>query len=712
MRVAIVHYHLAPGGVTSVIRSASRVLADVGITHVVLGGTDAEPPVRQVAGLGYLTDAGELTAGLLLERLHEAATDALGGPPDLWHFHNPTLGKNILLPAVIDLLATAGERLVLQLHDLAENGRPTNFPLIADRPRLYPIDSRIRYAFLNTRDRAIFLNAGLPPEHAILLPNPVSVAPTTAPPPGPPLLFAPIRGIRRKNLGELVLLAALAPHDYRIAISRAPENPESRPIHDSWRDFADRLRLPVEFGVTDRTPPAPGAGCDFESWVSHASHFVTTSVEEGFGLPFFEAAALGKPLLGRNLRHLTAPHGLDTTTLYDRLLVPATWIDTATLRRRLVAALAAHHRAYRRSLPLSAVAETLDCLVRDGLVDFGDLPEDFQQHVVRRILDDGLQSATQVESNGDRQPAVAWLADCLAIRTSGTALPAACAPASCRQTLIACYTELMEAPRSPLTHIPPEAILSAHLAPESFHFLLTRPFPPPLHFRAVIFDIYGTLLDAPSGRVRPDPAADPRLREIIREFGFDPPASPSGALHAAVARHHAASDHRYPEIDLRELWREILALPPNFDTAPLVIAIETSWHPATLMPGAAELVDRLAGTQLPLGLLSNAQCNALGSLGAIAEHFATDLTLLSYQQGIAKPSPELFQFLVSRLAARGITPEETLFVGNDPLHDIAPAAAVGMRTALFTDGCGRSGKADFTYAGYRDLAELFLELRD
>ena len=40
--------------------------------------------------------------------------------------------------------------------------------------------------------------------------------------------------------------------------------------------------------------------------------------------------------------------------------------------------------------------------------------------------------------------------------------------------------------------------------------------------------------------------------------------------------------------------------------------------------------------------------------------------------------------MVEKLADRGIRPGETLFVGNDPLHDIAPATAAGFRTALFT----------------------------
>ena len=207
-----------------------------------------------------------------------------------------------------------------------------------------------------------------------------------------------------------------------------------------------------------------------------------------------------------------------------------------------------------------------------------------------------------------------------------------------------------------------------------------------LKFRAVIFDIYGTLLDAAPGGVKPDLFTDPVLRDILREFGHEPPPSPSTELHAAVRRHHAASVAAFPEIDLRILWREILALEPGTDTAPLIEALEAAWHPATPMPGAAATIQRLARAGISLGLLSNAQCNTLTSLGGLQDFFAPELTLLSYQHGIAKPSPELFQLMAERLAGRGISPAETLYIGNDPQHDILPAAAVGFRTGLFTGG--------------------------
>ncbi len=118
MRVAIVHYHLDPGGVTRVIESASLALTAAGVQHVVLTGDCAVSPqavpgasrpehlpLRQIPGLGYLTTPGEITADQLTASILTAAHEALGAPPDVWHFHNHSLGKNCLLPEVIARLA-------------------------------------------------------------------------------------------------------------------------------------------------------------------------------------------------------------------------------------------------------------------------------------------------------------------------------------------------------------------------------------------------------------------------------------------------------------------------------------------------------------------------------------------------------------------------------------------------------------------------------
>jgi FMN phosphatase YigB (HAD superfamily) len=509
---------------------------------------------------------------------------------------------------------------------------------------------------------------------------------------GAPILFAPVRGIRRKNLGELVFLSALAPQGTRLAVSRAPLNPSALPVHDTWRKFAMRQQLPIGFDVVDRFSPAAGAGSDFETWTSHATHFITTSVSEGFGLPFLEAAAHGKPLIGRNLPHITAEHashGIRSGNLYEQLLIPADWIDLTILRDHLHTTLERNFRCYRRPLSSRTCGATFDALIHDGWLDFGNLPEALQQGVIERMADLSNRSVPQVRTGGTSQCAEDWLRAAIDNRTP-TATPDQLAPYSAalyQRKLVSHYSLLAEQAASPVRFLPPAAILTSRLAPDSFHFLLSALKPAPaftFRHRAVIFDIYGTLLIAPAGGVQPDRDADPLLRSILERFGHKPPESPSTELHAAVLRHHAAAGVPHPEIDLRVLWREILALEPCTDTAPLVQAIEAAWHPARLMPGAETMIRHLAASGVSLGLLSNAQCNTLSSLGGIADLFAPELTILSYQHGRAKPSPELFAVLTDRLAGRGIHPGEALFIGNDPVRDIAPAAAHGFKTALFT----------------------------
>ena len=178
MTVAIVHYHLGPGGVPHVIATASRALKQAGVPHVILVGEAPDDaaqdlPVRRVPGLGYATSAARLSPQELTDRLRACAFEALGQAPDIWHFHNHSLGKNPLVPEVVARLAEENENLVLQIHDLAEDGRPANHQVIAGIQNLYPFSSRVHYVFLNTRDLTGFTEAGLPVENASVIVNPI-----------------------------------------------------------------------------------------------------------------------------------------------------------------------------------------------------------------------------------------------------------------------------------------------------------------------------------------------------------------------------------------------------------------------------------------------------------------------------------------------------------------------------------------------------------
>jgi FMN phosphatase YigB (HAD superfamily)/glycosyltransferase involved in cell wall biosynthesis len=635
MRVAIVHYHLRPGGVTRVIEATARALDALGIETAVLTG-------ESIPGLCYDETPGP---EILAARLRAAIQPA----PDVWIFHNPTLGKNRDLPATIEKLAREGEAILLHIHDLAEDGRPQNFANIPDPTKLHFTAPRVHHAFINVRDHTAFLAAGLPPDRAHLLPNPIEPAAIHQPRDGDALVFYPVRGIRRKNLGEVCLLAALAPVGTRFAVSLAPENPGELPNHDFWRMFAISHDLPVLFDVVDRIAPRHGHAPDFAAWCAHATHWLSTSVAEGFGQTLAEAAARRVPLIARRLDPGFVPS--DPRGLYHRITLPG------------------------------------------EPREFSELNETSQASAIARILE---SPATAVQIDG--HPARAWLAARLADRSAPPADPqlTAHAPDAVARRLRDILATLTDPPAALAVLLPPPLFPRKKIiAPP----VARREFP-----RAVIFDVYGTLLDAPFGGVRPDPAADPAILSFL-ENDMKPEVrqSPSTALAALVAREHAQArkaGEAFPEINLVALWAELLDRPADAALARLVADIEDTWHPATPMPGVADMLRRLAAAGIPCGLLSNAQANVWQQLGPLAPAFAGDLCVFSHPFLRAKPSPALFVEIIRRLARRGIDPRDAWFIGNDPAKDIAPAKSAGFRTAIFGP---LTADADLAIADWADF---------
>ena len=401
LRVAVAHYHLHPGGVTRVIENAARALKGQGIRLAVLSGEPYEGKVldnvRVVDGLGYLEGPTPGQPADLAARLLTAATSALGDRPDVLHFHNHSLGKNALIPGAVSRLTEDGVPLLLQMHDFAEDGRPSNYralraspgpdPKHQPRALLYPIASQVHYVVLNGRDYSLLSAAGLPPDRLHPLPNPV-VAPVATDTKESPLagasriFFYPTRGIRRKNMGEFVLWAALAGKDDLFASSLPPANPFWKPVYDRWVEFAAELNLPVRFGVVEQ------GEFRFDDWTAAAFAMVTTSIAEGFGLAFLEPWLMRKPLAGRNLPEITGDfgaEGVELGGLYERLQVPLDLVGRGSLRRKIAAALQVAYERYGRRMPGDAVDQACAAVFDNDGVDFAGLDEELQEQVIRSV---------------------------------------------------------------------------------------------------------------------------------------------------------------------------------------------------------------------------------------------------------------------------------------------------------------------------------------
>ncbi len=426
MQIVYVHYHLNRGGVTQVIinqiRAVGELPADKRPTRigVMYGGRHDGWPRKLWAGEAPLEVELIRFAEIEYDEVNLAQPEPLAehmarvlkgkgfGPQDtLLHVHNHSLGKNVSWPGAISALAKLGYRLLLQLHDFAEDFRPENYRRLMNATRsespaelaavLYPCGPAIHYAALTQRDAKILKATGIAEEQLHLLPNPIGeslelpdgkkvrekVRTRLGIPLKSRLLLYPVRGIRRKNLGELLLLSALSNPAVWYAVTLAPQNPAELESFKRWQALCKELKLRCLFDTCRE------GGVEFTETVAASDVLITTSIAEGFGMVFLEGWLAGKPLVGRDLPEITCDAvkaGLKLDGLYRKLAIPLDWVGG-----RIDLGDDIYH-AYQWAchdygVPIverEEVVAQLDHLMEKETIDFAHLPTVWQQKVIRR----------------------------------------------------------------------------------------------------------------------------------------------------------------------------------------------------------------------------------------------------------------------------------------------------------------------------------------
>ncbi len=410
-------------------------------------------------------DPGQLEAALVT-----AACKGLGGEPDLWHIHNHHLGKNLALPGVVAAMATEGRHLLLQIHDFPEDCRSYNYRRLRshlpaeyfDRC-LYPQAPHIHYAVLNGRDRGFLAGAGLSESQLHWLPNPVSLPGQVEDVPNWPwhLWLYPTRAIRRKNVGELLLWAALAGPNDHFATSLAPENIREQSVYQSWVKLATELNLPLKFDL------ASSCCVPFPALLQSAHCLVTTSVAEGFGMAFLEPWLLERPVAGRDLPEITADFGavgIDLEALYPRLEIPLNWIGEAQLRTRIRQGLESLYSHYGLPGPeVESSQRAWQAWVQDNKVDFGRLDEGLQIQLIRRLA---TSSTAREEFSQNLQVPPAEV-----VTHNRVKVASAFDDTLYGQRLAGIYRTLMEAESGPVKALDSAHMLHCFLQPERLHLL-------------------------------------------------------------------------------------------------------------------------------------------------------------------------------------------------------------------------------------------------
>ena len=383
MKIAFLHYHLKTGGVSTVIAQQVRAVGDV-CDILVLTGAPPEKSIpadiAHIPGLGYDPHPEpSLSPDAVAQRVDDAIRRRWPDGCDILHVHNPILAKNKQFLNILKRLQKIGYRLFLQIHDFAEDGRPESYftdPYVAD----------CHYGVINSRDYHILLKSGLKPTGLHLIPNTITALPTATPetrPGGDNIVLYPVRAIRRKNIGEAILLSTYLMDRGPLCITQPPNSPVDMASHDDWNAFVRNTRLPVVLNA--------GVKEDFSDLVHRSAFMLTTSITEGFGFSFLEPWTAGKLLWGRKLPAICRDfekNDIRLDHLYEQLRVPIEWIDGHRFYQQWFAGVKRACGFYRRTMADEPIAAGFECMTQDGLVDFALLDEGFQRQIITLVRAD------------------------------------------------------------------------------------------------------------------------------------------------------------------------------------------------------------------------------------------------------------------------------------------------------------------------------------
>lgn len=393
MKIAFIHYHLKQGGVTSVLKHQIEALKD-NCEILLLTG---EPPLASfsadtvhVPGLGYYNGTGSrdiYDPEKVADAVQKAILEKFKGECDILHVHNPVLAKNRNFLKILYFLQKSGMRLFLQIHDFAEDGRPLSFFAGSE----YPHDSH--YGVINSRDYEILLRSGLTEKGLHYLPNAVVPLNCNGKDSGNNILY-PVRGIRRKNIGEAILLSLFFKNDETLSITLPPN---SQPDIDSfmgWKKFISSNRLKVNFDA--------GLKNDFNELVSNSKSLITTSITEGFGFTFLEPWTANKFLWGRRLDEICdgfEKNGVSLDHLYSNILLPFKWIGRDAFYKRWKACWMKNCTIFGFDEGRKNTEQFFNEIIIDDHIDFGILDEQFQKKVILKVMSERKSADELIAKN-------------------------------------------------------------------------------------------------------------------------------------------------------------------------------------------------------------------------------------------------------------------------------------------------------------------------
>ncbi|MEJ2427652.1 MAG: hypothetical protein P8075_01805 [Deltaproteobacteria bacterium] len=456
--LVIVHYHLLPGGVCSALKSSLLALGQSGwlsqrSVKILTGRTTGIDKFRTFLDQQGLKTQIEVDSRLDYSEGVWPGRDAFwreasrlaswflrqARGDSLYWAHNPTLGKNGLVTAALMKAAQQavasgmGHQFLYHIHDFAECGRLWNLRHLQTSwgdgglDNFYPFFENVSYGVLNRADSRRLIQAGIPEERVFVLPNAVHFVRTEKGKSkesigkdlqlyardrgyrfeyGRPWWTLPIRLIRRKNVVEALLLAAMTENSPQLLITLDANSEPERPYAEAVKEL---FRKEKHAAVVGFGHELVGSAFSLDDLLLASDVVVSTSLLEGFGFTFLEGANRGRPLVGRNLAEVTSDFvdaGFPSSALYDEFLVP---IDGRT-RKEMIRKGQRFAQEQGRLLGLNHLtvdrfSEEVEAIFSSTTIDFGFLELSQQIHLAGLLRGGNLLGELKLLNSKAAEPA-------------------------------------------------------------------------------------------------------------------------------------------------------------------------------------------------------------------------------------------------------------------------------------------------------------------
>ena len=229
--------------------------------------------------------------------------------------------------------------------------------------------------------------------------------------------------------------------------------------------------------------------------------------------------------------------------------------------------------------------------------------------------------------------------------------------------------------------------------------------------KAVIFDIYGTLIISASGDIMQSSYDSTMFRDALKESGYRINVKEQELMRIHKIFETEVNNGKekakkngtpFPELNIVEIWTNTLAKSEqeglitsdkDSDIRLFTFIFELKSNQVWPMPLLKDTLKKIKEKGYPMGIVSNAQfytpimmnyfLHGITKEDEFIDWFEKDLSVFSYKMLKGKPDTLVYKELIEPLNNYGLRPSDVLFVGNDMLKDIYAAQQVGFKTCFF-----------------------------